>query len=58
MLNLAQRLDDDLRVPKDIRAKVSEACRAEDLAETLDVIQTRHKEGDLEAAPWPLPMSF
>ena len=50
MVNLAQRLDDSLRVPKEMRAKIGEARKAEDLAECLAGIQTHHEAGDLTGA--------
>jgi len=50
MVNLAQRLDDNLRLPKDMRAKINEARKAEDLGECLAGVQTHHEAGDLAGA--------
>jgi serine/threonine-protein kinase len=50
MLDLARRLDDDLQVPKEMRAKISDACKAEDLSECLTAIQTQREARELAGA--------
>ncbi len=50
MVDLAQRLDEGLRVPKEMRAKITEARKAEDTADCLKTIQAFHREGDLDGA--------
>ena len=50
MLALAQSLDDTLRIPKELRAKISDAVRAEELTKSLAVIQEQHETGDLAGA--------
>jgi serine/threonine-protein kinase len=50
MANLAQALDDSLRLPKELRGKINEARKAEDMAECLRAIQARHQTADLVGA--------
>ncbi len=50
MVDLAQRLDDDLQVAKEMSAKIHDACKAEDLSECLTAIQTHRGAGELAGA--------
>jgi serine/threonine protein kinase len=50
MADLAQSLDDALRVPKELRAKISEACKAQDTTDCLKAIQARQEAADLPGA--------
>ncbi len=50
MVNLAQRLDESLRLPKDLRAKIGDARRIEDLEECLKVIEGQRDSGDVTGA--------
>ena len=50
MAALAQTLDESLRIPKDLRAKISEACKGEELIECLKTIRSCHEAADLRGA--------
>lgn len=50
MLALAQSLDDTLRIPKELRARISDARMAEELTACLTAIQEQHEAGDLTGA--------
>jgi hypothetical protein len=50
MANLALSLDDALRLPKDMRAKIYEARKAEDTVDSLKAIQEHHQRADLAGA--------
>ena len=50
MVTLAQQLDDGLRVPKDLRAKIADARKAEDLAQCLNAIQEHENSADFGSA--------
>lgn len=50
MADLAQELDDALRLPKDMRAKINEARKAEDTTDCLKAIQAHHEQADLATA--------
>lgn len=50
MVDLAQALDDALRVHKDLRAKIGEARKAEDTVDTLKAIKVHHERADLPNA--------
>jgi hypothetical protein len=50
MVNLAQTLDEGLRIPKEMRTRISEVRKAEDLTECLKSIQAHNDASDLKGA--------
>ena len=50
MANLAQSLDEGLKIPKDLRTRITDARRTEELADCLTKIQSCQKSGDLSGA--------
>ena len=50
LAHLALSLDDVLRLPKDLRAKIAEARKTEDTIDCLTAIQAHHEAADLAGA--------